>query len=406
MSGNNVVKKLLYTLPSTRLVEDILGFLKRKNVDFDVAGYTHQGKPVYVVRLGRGDSRLLVIAGIHGNEPAPINASLLTALMLAERRSFFNPYFDVKKYLDNTQIVIVPVANPEGLDEYRQCTEENDEPSWSNVCSSARTNNMGYDLNRDWAYLSQVETRILHKIINNVDPHLVLDLHEFYAGENSPPYWASKVVGFMVTLTDTPYMWVNEFVEKASYETMKFIAENLKAIMGRGWPIKYRHFVGGAVGEKPVASPAIMGSHIALEGYPKVLVETWGIGLHKYLFEERVMVHVSAMLSATEFLIDNKELFISAKEDHLREDQEVYGMSDAKFVIEGRETIIVEEVLKTHMIDYTIDDGKIIVPRSKKRARMALILLDKECGYNKKLVEARKGPYTLDRFYDVVIKRI
>ncbi|WFO75140.1 hypothetical protein J4526_08710 [Desulfurococcaceae archaeon MEX13E-LK6-19] len=404
MSTRALFKKLFYTLPSMDLVRRVISVLKDKGVNVSIAGYTMKGKPIYTVEIGEGETRLLVIAGIHGNEPAPVNAALLSLLILSEKRSPFNPYFSVRDYLRKVKVTIIPTANPEGLEEYDNCAALDNKPLWSNTCSNARTNSLGYDINRDWMFLTQAETRILHKIINEQDPHLIIDLHEFYGGENTPPQWPSRTLGFMITLTDAPYMWVNSLVNKASYIAMESIATTLKSLMGAGWPIKYRHFTGGDESEKPVALPSILGAHVALEGYPKVLVETWGVGLHNYLFEERVIAHFYTVMTSIDVLYNNEDLFINAKTDHLREEKEVFSMHGRKYVVKGSEIEEVKEVLELHKINYEAGSDGIIIKLPQERSRMALILLDSECEYNRKLKEMKKGPYTLDRFYDVSIE--
>lgn len=125
-------------------------------------------KQMEVARFGGGPSRILVIAGIHGDEPQ----SVQLAHTLIDEFKFHRALLR-----ESVELVIVPKANPIG---YREKT---------------RGNARGVDLNRnfptsDWslqrkagryysgsAPASEAETQILLSIIREQNPSLVIAIH-------------------------------------------------------------------------------------------------------------------------------------------------------------------------------------------------------------------------------------
>lgn len=146
-------------------------------------GKGDQGNPIAIVWLG---------FSVHGNEAAGSEASMPVLYELATSR---NP--EVNEWLKNTVVLIEPSVNPDGYsrytDWYRQASpvlpdpnpmaREHDEP-WPR----GRVNHYNFDLNRDWAWATQVETQNRLKVYNDWLPHVVADLHE--QGYNDPYYFA------------------------------------------------------------------------------------------------------------------------------------------------------------------------------------------------------------------------
>lgn len=124
---------------------------------------------------------------VHGNEPAGTEAALPLLYHLAACEDE-----DVQTLMDQAVVVIDPSLNPDGRDRYVRWFEsvvgrapnpdpqamEHDEP-WP----GGRENGFHFDLNRDWAFGTQVETRARLKRIRRLPPQVHADLHEM--GYNS-----------------------------------------------------------------------------------------------------------------------------------------------------------------------------------------------------------------------------
>ncbi|HAT64825.1 MAG TPA: zinc carboxypeptidase, partial [Flavobacteriaceae bacterium] len=125
---------------------------------------------------------------VHGNEASSTEASMLTLYKLITEK---------QAWLENTVVIIDPCINPDGRDRYAnwynqvkatpynpvQLATEHNEP-WP----GGRPNHYLFDLNRDWAWASQVESQQRIKIYNQWLPHVHVDFHE--QGINEPYYFA------------------------------------------------------------------------------------------------------------------------------------------------------------------------------------------------------------------------
>lgn len=123
-----------------------------------------------------------ISAGVHGNESSSPEAALALAWQLAagtdERTT---------AVLRDAVVIIDPVLNPDGraryVDWYRRTASDPPNPSW-NAAEHAepwpggRTNHYFFDLNRDWAWLTQQESRARIAFYRQWMPHTHVDLHE------------------------------------------------------------------------------------------------------------------------------------------------------------------------------------------------------------------------------------
>ncbi len=129
---------------------------------------------------------------VHGNEPSGAECSPILAYQLATQTE---P--EVREWLKNTVVILDPSLNPDGYDRYtswnRQVSNllvnpnpdsrEHREP-WP----GGRPNHYYYDLNRDWAWATQVETQQRLVIYQRWLPHVHADLHE--QSVDNPYYFA------------------------------------------------------------------------------------------------------------------------------------------------------------------------------------------------------------------------
>jgi len=128
-----------------------------------VIGRSVAGRPITARIYGQGTDTILIMATIHGNEPAgtPLARKLGEHLLL-------RPELPSDK-----RIIIVPVANPDGM------------------AVGTRGNLRGVDLNRNfpaWNYsatrrhggqpLSEPESRALHDLILKYSPRRIISIHQ------------------------------------------------------------------------------------------------------------------------------------------------------------------------------------------------------------------------------------
>lgn len=145
---------------------------------------------------------------VHGNEANSTEAAMMTIYELAR------PGSAKADWLQNTVVIIDPCINPDGRDRYVQFYWQYGNQPYNPDPQSAehyepwpggRVNHYLFDLNRDWAWQTQIETQQRIKEYNKWMPHVHVDFHE--QGANSPYYFAPAAKPFHEQITD----WQGEF---------------------------------------------------------------------------------------------------------------------------------------------------------------------------------------------------
>lgn len=146
---------------------------------------------------------------VHGNETSSSEASMKTLYELVDPSNS-----ESKQWLRDAVVVIDPMINPDGRDRYvnwfngtagaqynpSPIAREHREP-WP----GGRSNHYLFDMNRDWAWQTQVETQQRIAVYQQWMPHVHVDFHEM--GYNSPYYFAPAAKPFHNVITD----WQREF---------------------------------------------------------------------------------------------------------------------------------------------------------------------------------------------------
>ncbi len=142
---------------------------------------------------------------VHGNEASSTEAAMVTLYKLITEK---------QAWLKNTVVIIDPCINPDGRDRYvnwynqvkatpydtKQLATEHNEP-WP----GGRPNHYLFDLNRDWAWATQVESQHRLKVYNQWMPHIHVDFHE--QGINEPYYFAPAAEPFHEVISN----WQRDF---------------------------------------------------------------------------------------------------------------------------------------------------------------------------------------------------
>lgn len=157
---------------------------------------------------------------VHGNEASSTEAAMQTLYDLVTSK---------QEWLKNTLVIIDPCLNPDGRDRYVNWysqtkntpynpnpeTSEHNEP-WP----GSRANHYLFDLNRDWAWATQIETQQRIKIYNKWLPQVHIDFHE--QGINSPYYFAPAAEPFHEVITD----WQRDFQTQIGKNNAKYFDKN------------------------------------------------------------------------------------------------------------------------------------------------------------------------------------
>lgn len=161
---------------------------------------------------------------VHGNEPSSSEAAMLTLYELV------NPVNEKSQaWLKNTIVIIDPCINPDGRERYvnwitqvegrqpnaRPIAREHSEP-WP----GGRTNHYNFDLNRDWAWQTQLETQQRMIKYNSWLPQVHVDFHE--QGYNAPYYFAPAAEPFHDVITP----WQREFQTTIGRNNARYFDQN------------------------------------------------------------------------------------------------------------------------------------------------------------------------------------
>lgn len=203
-----------------------------ENVQMEKYGETNEHRPLYIsyisseqniknleaIRLknlgqtglqpnkGANDIAIVWLSyNVHGNEASSTEASMQTLYELVTQK---------QDWLNNTLVIIDPCINPDGRDRYvnwfnqvkstpynpNQDAKEHNEP-WP----GGRPNHYLFDLNRDWAWATQVESAERLKVYNKWMPHIHVDFHEQFM--NNPYYFAPAAEPFHEIISN----WQRDF---------------------------------------------------------------------------------------------------------------------------------------------------------------------------------------------------
>jgi len=161
---------------------------------------------------------------VHGNEANSTETSMRVLYTLAQATEG-----KTKEWLKNTVVIIDPCLNPDGRDRYVNnfnmvsgkvpnpdpTAREHSEP-WP----GGRPNHYYYDLNRDWAWQTQIETQQRLLAYHKWMPQVHVDFHE--QSYNEPYYFAPAAEPVHQDIT----AWQREFQVIVGKNNAKYFDEN------------------------------------------------------------------------------------------------------------------------------------------------------------------------------------
>jgi hypothetical protein len=170
----------LYVISSPENLGD-LEELRRRNLRLADPGNL---PPKLYEDLKRTQPAIVWLAfGVHGNETSSSEAALALAYTLAAAP----PQGELAKSLEEMVVLIDPLVNPDGRDRYvafyhgvagREPDPDPRSLEHREPWPGGRTNHYMIDLNRDWVWLSQRESRARVAAYRLWEPHVYVDFHE------------------------------------------------------------------------------------------------------------------------------------------------------------------------------------------------------------------------------------
>lgn len=146
---------------------------------------------------------------VHGNESVSMEAAMKVIYDVVSGKAK-----EASNWLDEVILVIDPCENPDGRDRYanwynqkvnRMMNTSYDSWDHREPWPNGRPNHYCFDLNRDWAWQTQIESQQRTKLYQQWMPQVHVDLHEM--GPNSPYFFGPSAEPFHKTITP----WQREF---------------------------------------------------------------------------------------------------------------------------------------------------------------------------------------------------
>ena len=195
-----------------------------------IIGHSTSGLPIYRIRMGTGNTKVLMWSQMHGNEST-------TTKSLFDLLRFLNTNPD---WLDNLQLSIIPILNPDGAKAY------------------TRVNANQVDLNRDAIDLSQIESRVLREEFDQFSPDYAFNLHDQRTifGVNGKPATISLLAP--------------AFDQDRNYNSCRTLAAQLASTIFEG----LQPFIGSQIGRfDDCFNPNCVGDAFQSAGVPTLLIE-------------------------------------------------------------------------------------------------------------------------------------
>jgi hypothetical protein len=161
---------------------------------------------------------------VHGNEASSSEASMKTLYELVNPANA-----EARSWLDHVVVILDPCMNPDGRDRYvnwynstvgQSPNEDPQSREHFEPWPGGRTNHYFFDLNRDWAWQTQIETRERMKVYNLWLPQVHVDFHE--QGYNSPYYFAPAAEPYHEVIT----AWQRQFQVLIGKNNAKYFDKN------------------------------------------------------------------------------------------------------------------------------------------------------------------------------------
>ena len=134
---------------------------------------------------------------VHGNEPSSSEVSMKVLYELLSGKNA-----QLHEWLKNTVVIIDPCLNPDGRERYvnwftqmsgKTANADVNAREHSEPGPGGRSNHYNFDLNRDWAWQTQIESQARVAKYQAWMPQIHCDFHE--QSPNSPYYFAPGAAG-------------------------------------------------------------------------------------------------------------------------------------------------------------------------------------------------------------------
>ena len=137
--------------------KDIKNLFEKYEAIFEVTqiGTSEKETPIYKLKIGAGEKKILIWSQMHGNESTGTKAlfDLFNCFLTTSEN-------EVKTILEACTLVFIPMLNPDGAEAY------------------TRVNGNNIDLNRDAVHRKAKESQLLRSVLEDFNPNFCFNLHD------------------------------------------------------------------------------------------------------------------------------------------------------------------------------------------------------------------------------------
>ena len=346
-----------------------------------------------LIRLNRP---IVFLQGLqHGNEPAGGEIMLALAKDLAGG--------PLKPLLDKVTVIIVPRCNPDGAHYFTR--------------APAR----GIDINRDHIKMDLPETIALHRAINEFQPEVFVDAHEFSVATR----WLEKFKKILAYDLTSLYA-TNPNVPAALTALAESVYRRniVRDVEGAGYSQFWYFTTSYNPEDKKVAmggtSPDIGRNTAGLQNAISFLIESRGVGIGRASYARRVHAHYVAIASVLNTTADNASRVMSTVRAARMAAAAPAGASGGDIVVTSKNPLVMQKLAmrdpdtgELSQVEVEWDDSLAAAPALVRKRPSAYIMPPAYADVARRLaysgVEVRRlhAPLTLEvESYQVTDKRV
>lgn len=289
---------------------------------------------------------------VHGNEIGALESALTVAYQLLNPDNII-----AQEWLNNTIVILDPCLNPDGFSRYANWLRdvsgtkthpglydrEHMEP-WP----GGRQNHYVYDLNRDWAWQTQIESQQRMDFYHDWMPNIHVDVHEMWY--NDPYFFPPAAEPFHEQITS----FQKEFHQKVgTFTAKKFDKEGWMYYSGERFDLFY---------------PSYGDTYPSFNGAIGMTYEQGGIGAGRAILkqngevltlQDRINHHVTAVLAAVELASKQKDELIKEFYQYFKENRKNPKSKYKTYIVKhhpkDKELL---KLLQRNRIEYSFADAK------------------------------------------------
>ncbi|MBP4141906.1 hypothetical protein J3S90_08830 [Flavobacterium sp. P4023] len=290
---------------------------------------------------------------VHGNEFAGTESAMTVAYELVNPSNT-----ETKKWLENTIVILDPCINPDGYSRYgnwlREISGKKTHPEATDrehmeVWPGGRYNHYIFDLNRDWAWQTQPESKQRIALYNQWMPQVHTDVHE--QGYDSPYFFPPSAEP------------IHNYIEKYQRDFHATLGANIsKKFDAQNWLYNTSE-------RFDLFYPSYGDTYPAYNGAVGMTMEQGGIGAGRAVMmnngnivtiQDRILHHATAVLTVVESAASQADVLLKGFRGFINNSRKTVKGNYKMYVMKNNPKLIqLADLLKKNNIEYSYADASV-----------------------------------------------